>query len=79
MELIASEILLLGVMECLGSILTYKYGRAVADSIMVVVSTLMRLKHYVKMSITRLNKEQWGVNVQPNSGSPAIWQYIMLF
>jgi len=76
LELIASEnFTSRAVMECLGSALTNKYseglpharyygGNEVIDQIEVMCQE-RALQAY------RLNAEEWGVNVQPYSGSPA--------
>ena len=76
MELIASEnFTSYGVMECLGSILTNKYSEGQVDNRYYggcqhidEIETLCKDR---ALQAFRLNKEKWGVNVQPYSGSPA--------
>lgn len=76
MELIASENFTShGVMECLGSILTNKYSEGQADKRYYggcqhidEIETLCKTR---ALEAFNLDKEKWGVNVQPYSGSPA--------
>lgn len=76
MELIASEnFTSYGVMECLGSILTNKYSEGQVNNRYYggcqhidEIETLCKNR---ALQAFRLNKEKWGVNVQPYSGSPA--------
>ena len=76
MELIASEnFTSYGVMECLGSILTNKYSEGqVSNRYYGGCQHIDEIETLCKnraLQAFRLNKEQWGVNVQPYSGSPA--------
>jgi glycine hydroxymethyltransferase len=75
-ELIASEnFTSYAVMECLGSFLTNKYseglpnkryygGNEIIDQVEILCQTRA-------LSAFRLDSNDWGVNVQPYSGSPA--------
>jgi glycine hydroxymethyltransferase len=75
-ELIASEnFTSYAVMECLGSFLTNKYseglpnkryygGNEIIDQVEILCQTRA-------LSAFRLDPSEWGVNVQPYSGSPA--------
>ena len=70
MELIASEnFTSYGVMECLGSILTNKYSEGqVANRYYGGCQHIDEIETLCKnraLQAFRLNKEQWGVNVQP--------------
>ena len=76
LELIASEnFTSRSVMECLGSVLTNKYSEGQAGSRYYggcqhidEVETLCKER---ALATYRLDSSQWGVNVQPYSGSPA--------
>lgn len=76
MELIASEnFTSRGVMECLGSILTNKYSEGQVNNRYYggcqhidEVETLCKTR---ALEAFNLDKNVWGVNVQPYSGSPA--------
>eukprot|EP00640_Fibrocapsa_japonica_P001719 CAMPEP_0113941256 /NCGR_PEP_ID=MMETSP1339-20121228/7212_1 /TAXON_ID=94617 /ORGANISM="Fibrocapsa japonica" /LENGTH=467 /DNA_ID=CAMNT_0000945355 /DNA_START=92 /DNA_END=1495 /DNA_ORIENTATION=- /assembly_acc=CAM_ASM_000762 len=76
LELIASEnFTSQAVFECLGSALTNKYAEGLpgaryygGNEVVDKVEDLCRTR---ALSAYRLNPEEWGVNVQPYSGSPA--------
>ena len=76
MELIASEnITQQSVLECLGSVLTNKYsegqiGRRYYGGCKYI-DKIEKLCQDRALKAYRLNPEEWGVNVQPYSGSPA--------
>lgn len=76
LELIASENFVSGpVLECLGSTLTNKYaeGRPGARYYggVEVVDRIERLAQARALKAFRLSSTEWGVDVQPYSGSPA--------
>ncbi len=76
LELIASEnFTSRAVMECLGSILTNKYSEGLPGQRYYggceVVDEVEKLCQDRALEAFRLNQTQWGVNVQPYSGSPA--------
>lgn len=76
MELIASEnFTSQGVMECLGSILTNKYSEGQPDHRYYGgcqhIDEVEKLCKNRALEAFNLNKDKWGVNVQPYSGSPA--------
>merc|ERR1711990_1289412 len=75
-ELIASENLTSrAVMECLGSVLTNKYSEGQAGSRYYggnqVIDKIENLCKARALNAFGLDEKQWGVNVQPYSGSPA--------
>ena len=76
LELIASEnITSKSVMECNGSILTNKYSEGLPGKRYYggckVVDEIENLCIDRALNAFNLNKKEWGVNVQPYSGSPA--------
>ena len=76
LELIASEnFTSKSVMECLGSILTNKYSEGLPNSRYYggceVIDEIESLCQERAINAFDLNKKEWGVNVQPYSGSPA--------
>ena len=76
LELIASEnFTSKSVMECLGSILTNKYSEGLPGKRYYggneYIDKIESLCQERALKTFRLDKEQWGVNVQPYSGSPA--------
>ncbi|KAH9600411.1 Serine hydroxymethyltransferase-like domain [Trypanosoma melophagium] len=76
LELIASEnFTSQAVLECLGSILTNKYAEGLPGHRYYggteVVDEVERLCCRRALAAFRLDPTQWGVNVQPYSGSPA--------
>ncbi len=76
LELIASEnFTSRAVMECLGSILTNKYSEGLPGQRYYggceVVDEVEKLCQDRALEAFSLDKTQWGVNVQPYSGSPA--------
>tara|TARA_B100000123_G_scaffold269728_1_gene246353 strand:- start:849 stop:2171 length:1323 start_codon:yes stop_codon:yes gene_type:complete len=76
LELIASEnFTSKAVMECLGSILTNKYSEGLPKKRYYggceVIDELETLCQDRALNAFKLNKKDWGVNVQPYSGSPA--------
>merc|ERR1712022_89037 len=75
-ELIASENFTSGaVMECLGSCLTNKYSEGQAGSRYYggnqVIDKIENLCKARALTAFGLKDKEWGVNVQPYSGSPA--------
>ncbi|CUG01809.1 serine hydromethyltransferase, putative [Bodo saltans] len=76
LELIASEnFTSRSVIECLGSVATNKYAEGLPGAryyggteVVDVIENLCRSR---ALSAFRLDESQWGVNVQPYSGSPA--------
>merc|ERR1712178_638231 len=75
-ELIASENLTSrAVMECLGSVLTNKYSEGQAGSRYYggneVIDKIENLCKQRALDAFGLKEKEWGVNVQPYSGSPA--------
>ncbi|CAD7950254.1 unnamed protein product [Amoebophrya sp. A120] len=75
-ELIASEnFTSKAVMECLGSVLTNKYSEGQAGARYYggneVIDKIENLCKDRALSAFGLDPEEWGVNVQPYSGSPA--------
>lgn len=75
-QLIASEnITSLPVLQCLGSCLTNKYSEGVPGQRYyggnVVIDKIEMLAQERSLSLFQLNTKDWGVNVQPYSGSPA--------
>lgn len=77
-ELIASEnFTSRGVMECLGSVLTNKYAEGLPGARYYggneVVDKVENLCRDRALQAYRLDPKQWGVNVQPYSGSSANW------
>merc|ERR1719379_1305397 len=75
-ELIASEnFTSAAVMECLGSCLTNKYSEGQAGARYYggneVIDKIENLCKQRALEAFRLNAAEWGVNVQPYSGSPA--------
>ena len=76
LELIASEnFTSKAVMECNGSVLTNKYSEGQAGNRYYggcqVIDEVENLCKERALSAYRLNKNEWDVNVQPYSGSPA--------
>ena len=76
LELIASEnFTSLGVMQCLGSVLTNKYSEGLPGRRYYggneIIDKIESLCINRALEAFDLNKEQWGVNVQPYSGSTA--------
>ena len=76
LELIASEnFTSKAVMECLGSVLTNKYSEGLPGARYYggceVVDEIETLCQERALQAFRLSPEEWGVNVQPYSGSPA--------
>lgn len=76
LELIASEnFTSRAVMECLGSILTNKYSEGLPNHRYYggceVVDKIESLCQERALDAFKLNSSNWGVNVQPYSGSPA--------
>jgi len=76
LELIASEnFTSKAVMECLGSVLTNKYSEGLPNARYYggneVVDKIENLCIQRALQAFRLDENQWGVNVQPYSGSPA--------
>merc|ERR1711941_177608 len=75
-ELIASEnFTSRAVMECLGSVLTNKYSEGQPNARYYggneVIDKIENLCKKRALDAFGLNEKQWGVNVQPYSGSPA--------
>merc|ERR1711976_1006192 len=75
-ELIASEnFTSRAVMECLGSVLTNKYSEGQPNARYYggneVIDKIENLCKTRALDAFGLNEKQWGVNVQPYSGSPA--------
>merc|ERR1719169_152159 len=75
-ELIASEnFTSRAVMECLGSVLTNKYSEGQAGSRYYggnqVIDKIENLCKARALAAFKLSEKEWGVNVQPYSGSPA--------
>jgi len=75
-ELIASEnFTSRAVMECLGSILTNKYSEGQPNARYYggneVIDKIENLCKKRALEAFNLNEKEWGVNVQPYSGSPA--------
>jgi len=75
-ELIASEnFTSRAVMECLGSVLTNKYSEGQAGGRYYggneVIDKIENLCKDRALAAFSLNEKEWGVNVQPYSGSPA--------
>eukprot|EP00392_Amoebophrya_sp_AT5.2_P004142 g4150.t1 len=75
-ELIASEnFTSKAVMECLGSVLTNKYSEGQAGARYYggneVIDKIENLCKERALAAFNLDEEEWGVNVQPYSGSPA--------
>ncbi len=76
LELIASEnFTSKSVMECLGSVLTNKYSEGQPDGRYYGgcehIDSIEKLCKERALDTYRLDKNKWGVNVQPYSGSPA--------
>ena len=76
LELIASEnFTSKAVMDCLGSVLTNKYSEGLPGKRYyggnIFADQVERLCQQRALETFRLNPEEWGVNVQPYSGSPA--------
>lgn len=76
LELIASEnYTSKAVMECLGSVLTNKYSEGMCNARYYggneVIDKIESLCMLRALQAYRLSNEEWGVNVQPYSGSPA--------
>jgi glycine hydroxymethyltransferase len=76
LELIASEnFTSRAVMECLGSCLTNKYAEGLPGARYYggneIVDQVERLTIKRALEVFRLDPAEWGVNVQPYSGSPA--------
>jgi glycine hydroxymethyltransferase len=76
MELIASEnYTSKAVMECLGSVLTNKYSEGLPGKRYyggnLVIDQIENLCQKRSLKAFNLNPKEWGVNVQPYSGSPA--------
>ena len=76
LELIASEnFTSKAVMECIGSVLTNKYSEGLPGARYYggceVVDEIETLCQERALETYRLSPEEWGVNVQPYSGSPA--------
>ena len=76
LELIASEnFTSKAVMECIGSVLTNKYSEGLPGARYYggceVVDEIETLCQERALQAFRLSPEEWGVNVQPYSGSPA--------
>lgn len=76
LELIASEnITSVSVMECLGSVLTNKYSEGYPGKRYYggneVIDKIENLCKKRALEAFRLNEEEWGINVQPYSGSSA--------
>ena len=76
LELIASEnFTSKAVMECIGSVLTNKYSEGLPRARYYggceVVDEIETLCQQRALEAFRLSPEEWGVNVQPYSGSPA--------
>ena len=76
LELIASEnFTSKAVMECLGSILTNKYSEGLPNKRYYggceVIDEIESLCQNRALDAFQLNRDKWGVNVQPYSGSPA--------
>ena len=76
LELIASEnFTSKAVLQCMGSILTNKYSEGLPNSRYYggceVIDKIESLCQERALETFNLDKEQWGVNVQPYSGSPA--------
>ena len=76
LELIASEnFTSKSVMECLGSVLTNKYSEGQIDNRYYGgcenIDKIEKLCKIRALETYRLDKNKWGVNVQPYSGSPA--------
>ena len=76
LELIASEnYTSKAVMECLGSILTNKYSEGMSGARYyggnVVIDKIENLCMKRALRAYKLDNTEWGVNVQPYSGSPA--------
>jgi len=75
-ELIASEnFTSRGVLDCLGSCLTNKYSEGYQGERYYggnfVIDKIERLCQKRALQLFKLSPEEWGVNVQPYSGSPA--------
>merc|ERR1719373_1155648 len=75
-ELIASEnFTSRAVMECLGSVLTNKYSEGQPNARYYggneVIGKIENLCKKRALDAFGLNEKEWGVNVQPYSGSPA--------
>ena len=75
-ELIASENFTSNaVMECLGSCLTNKYSEGLPDKRYYggneIIDQIENLCRSRALAAYGLSPEEWGVNVQPYSGSPA--------
>jgi glycine hydroxymethyltransferase len=75
-ELIASENMTsYSVMECLGSVLTNKYSEGYPNARYYggneVIDKIELLCQERALNAFKLNPKEWGVNVQPYSGSPA--------
>ena len=75
LELIASEnFTSRSVMECLGSVLTNKYSEGQIGNRYYGCEHIDEIESLCKtraLETYRLDKNNWGVNVQPYSGSPA--------
>ena len=76
MELIASEnITQQSVLECLGSVLTNKYSEGQIGKRYyggcIYIDKIEQLCQDRALKAYRLDPDEWGVNVQPYSGSPA--------
>jgi len=76
LELIASEnFTSKAVMECLGSVLTNKYSEGLPNARYYggneVIDKIENICINRALEAFKLNKNKWGVNVQPYSGSPA--------
>ena len=76
LELIASEnFTSKSVMECLGSILTNKYSEGLPGKRYYggneIIDKIESLCQERALEAYRLDNKNWGVNVQPYSGSPA--------
>ena len=76
LELIASEnFTSRAVMECLGSVLTNKYSEGLPNKRYYggneIIDKIENLCIERALSAFNLDKEEWGVNVQPYSGSVA--------
>lgn len=75
-QLIASEnVTTLSVLQCLGSCLTNKYSEGLPGQRYyggnVVIDEIETLAQERSLAAFRLDPKEWGVNVQPYSGSPA--------
>ena len=76
LELIASEnFTSKSVMECLGSVLTNKYAEGLPDSRYYggneIIDKVEKLCKKRALDTYRLDSNEWGINVQPYSGSSA--------